>query len=160
MRTVEIADRKDFTEKLFLQDTFDGFLLREASFTTFASFSVDGRFRREFYDSREQELLPDQDYITWKQARPYCLSVIRGRRLPLRFRMILELPAGHPFCQAHPELAPAAESQELFLNIQYKEQVITCTSGSSMTRFIPGVFADQTWDDLLAVFLQENHILF
>ena len=48
MIALQIKHVKDFMSQLLLQDAFDHFLLSEASVTTFASFSIDGRLHPDF----------------------------------------------------------------------------------------------------------------
>ena len=154
MKMTEISDRKAFTSSLFLGGFFDELLLVEAAFTTYAVFTVDGRLQRAFFDSDEQDRLSEEDFIFWKQAKDFCFSVIRGKRPPLQFRVVLQLPASHPFCSLHPDLAREAASQNLYLNIQYRDQSIICTSGSSSRTFVPGTQPGRIWDDLLSEFLK------
>ena len=45
MVALRIEDMKVFTKKLFIGETFDRFLVREASIVTFNSFTIDGRVR-------------------------------------------------------------------------------------------------------------------
>ena len=146
MRVFEIQDIKKFTTDLFLRETFDGFELFEADFTTFASFHIDGRRQKDYFDTAEEEVMGDGDFSLWKEMKPFCLSVIKGRRLPLSFKIILRLPAGHPFAASDPALLKEAGSQNLFLNIQYRNRTLTCTTGASAAAFVPGITPGQEWD--------------
>ena len=53
MIALPIKHVKDFMNKLLLQDTFDRFLVSEASITTFTTFSIDGQLHADFYDTEK-----------------------------------------------------------------------------------------------------------
>ena len=55
MVALRIEDMKVFTKKLFIGETFDRFLVREASIVTFNSFTIDGRVRQGYYSEEELE---------------------------------------------------------------------------------------------------------
>ena len=48
MLALKITDQKDFTNKLFLGETFDAFWLNQAEIITSNIFSIDGRLRLIF----------------------------------------------------------------------------------------------------------------
>ena len=138
MRSFDINDMKSFTTKLFLRDTFDDFEICEADFVTFGSFHIDGRLQKDYFDTAEQETMGNSEFILWKDMRAFCLSLIRGKRLPLQFRIVLRLPLLHPLCRENAALYKEAETQNLYLNILYKNKRLTCTTGSASGTVIPG----------------------
>ena len=87
MLALKITDQKDFTNKLFLGDTFDLFWLNQAEITTSNLFTIDGRLQTEFFDNDQQEFLSSshRTYSLWKEVKPICYSIIRGKRAPLSF---------------------------------------------------------------------------
>ena len=153
MQVFEIQDIKKFTTELFLRETFDLFELFEAEFATFASFHIDGRLQMDYFDTAEQEVMEKGAFSLWKEMKPFCLSVIRGKRLPLSFKIILRLPATHPLAGTDPALFQEAASQNLFLNIQYRNRRLTCTTGASSSSFVPGITPGQEWDAAAERFL-------
>ena len=46
MIALKIEDLKTFTAQLFMGETFDHWLVREANIVTFNSFTIDGRIRQ------------------------------------------------------------------------------------------------------------------
>ena len=70
MIACNICDIKLFTKKLFIGETFDRFLLKEAEIVTFNTFSLDGRFSiilklpkaatEQFLTARKSQWLPEQ----------------------------------------------------------------------------------------------------
>ena len=69
MLALKITDQKDFTNKLFLGDTFDLFWLNQAEITTSNLFTIDGRLQTEFFDNDQQEFLGSshRTYSLWKE---------------------------------------------------------------------------------------------
>ena len=57
MLALKITDQKNFTNKLFLGDTFDLFWLNQAEIITSNVFSIDGKLQTDFFDNDEQEFL-------------------------------------------------------------------------------------------------------
>ena len=92
MLALKITDLKDFTNKLFLGETFDAFWLNQAEIITSNIFTIDGRLQTEFFDNDEQEFLTSSHRIfsLWKEVKPFCYSVIRGKRAPLSFKIVLQ----------------------------------------------------------------------
>ena len=160
MIALQISHVRDFMNKLLLTETFDTYLVSEATVTTFASFSIDGSLRREFYTGDESlssaDLPPEnQKQVTWDMIRPFCLQLIKGRRLPLSLRIVLELPEA--------ETAALLEDNDLnftpedifglFLNIQYRGGELSVTTGSSLRVFSQDRSLDQAWDRMVQEFL-------
>ena len=82
MIALQILDLKDFTSRLFLQETFDGFCLEEAEFQTRYTVSLDG-----YLTIQEKE----QQYIGWDAVRPLAFQILKGREMPHSFRITLRL---------------------------------------------------------------------
>ena len=93
MIALSIIDVKDFMNKLLIGEVFDRFFLVEASVTTFNTFTIDGRLQQDFFDTDTVAMHKSNsiEYSLWRDVKPYCFSVIRGRRTPLNFRIVLQL---------------------------------------------------------------------
>ena len=93
MLALKIIDVKDFMNKLLIGEVFDRFFLVEASVTTFNVFTIDGRLQQDFFDTDTADSLKSKsiDYSLWRDVKPYCFSVIRGKRTPLGFKIIFQL---------------------------------------------------------------------
>ena len=92
MLALKITDQKNFTNKLFLGDTFDLFWLNQAEIITSNVFSIDGKLQTDFFDNNEQEFLASshRTFSLWKEVKPFCYSVIRGKKAPLSFKIVLQ----------------------------------------------------------------------
>lgn len=157
MISLQIEQKKLFMNQLLLSEYFDAFLLSEAAFVTYSTFHIDGKLQKSYYSSEEQEELhlDEQDYSTWKQIRPFALSLIKGTHTPLSFRIIfrlskkntekLLLDSGLPFT--------AADVDGLYLNLHFQGQSLTCTTGTSLRTFTLDKSLDHLWDDKVKKYL-------
>ncbi len=93
MLALKITDVKDFMNKLLIGEVFDRFSLVEASVTTFNTFTIDGKLQYDFFDTDTKAAFEEKstEYSLWHDVKPYCFSIIRGRRTPLNFRIVFEL---------------------------------------------------------------------
>lgn len=164
MIALQITGLKNFMNRLFIGDLFDSFLLTEATFTTFSTFHIDGTLQKEFYGSEElSELYPEgQLYCSWQQVRPFCLTLIRGKRTPLEFKIVFRLAdAGLEklLRQSAPAFSPG-DVNGLFLNLHYRENRLTCTTGTSLSLFTLDKTLDHVWDDMVKRFFIKKEIDF
>lgn len=157
MLALKISDIKDFTNKLFIGEVFDHFQMTEASITTFNTFFIDGRLLCSFFDTDQQKSLAEhgRSFSLWKEVKPYCHSIIRGRRTPLQFKIIL-LASG---CSDHVDTLPE-NTNGRYLNIQYKNNSILCTTGVSQYTFTPDKTLEQNWDYTVLDFFQKKEIIY
>lgn len=164
MIALKITDVKDFMNRLLVGDTFDYFETAEVSITTFNTFSIDGRLRKDFFDTDAREMLEQagRSCSLWKDLKPFCYSVIRGKRTPLNFKIILQL--SHRQTQSALEKLNLSISPELisrlFLNLQYKNRELLCTTGAATQIFIPDKSLEQYWDSTILSYFQTRKILF
>ncbi len=92
MLALKITDVKDFMNKLLIGEVFDRFSLVEASVTTFNTFTINGKLHYDFFDTDTKAAFEENstEYSLWHDVKPYCFSIIRGRRTPLNFRIVFE----------------------------------------------------------------------
>lgn len=159
MLALHIVDVKDFTSKLFLGDVFNRFSLSEASFTTFATFIIDGLLQKDFFDT---ETVPANTYVYWEDVKPQCLSIIKGKRTPLRFKIIFQLAPENVvklLKQTNIPLQPE-DINGLYLNCQFDGEHLLCTTGTSLRIFSLDKSLDHVWDDMLLRFFRQKEIIF
>ena len=160
MIALKIEDRKQFTSGLFVGDLFDGFLVKEASVVTFNAFTIDGRVRKGYYTMEEQEELGMEEYSFWSAVRPFCFSLIKGKRLPGSFHIVLQLAgqAVKAFVKEY-DLSTASERMKgLYLNIRYEEGQIVCVTGTSLDFFTLDKSVEEAWDKKVQNFFKEHRI--
>lgn len=81
--------------------------------------------------------------------RPFCWSVIRGKRTPLSFKIVLHLSrSGVEAAVRNTDMGISSEQIDgLFLNLQFKNNSLLCTTGLSPPDFLYGKRPEQLWDD-------------
>ena len=135
MIALSIIDVKDFMNKLLIGEVFDRFFLVEASVTI--------------------------EYSLWRDVKPYCFSVIRGRRTPLNFRIVLQLSHKQTQQILNPSFPDGSVPDCRFcLNLQYRNDSLLCTTGVSYTSFCLDKRPEHLWDEIIRKFLSGQHIAF
>ena len=161
MLALQIPEVKPFMSKLLLGDTFDRFLIVEASVTTVFTAVLDGHIHPEFYP---EEQIPNHEagYLFWAQLRPVCLSLIRGQQTPLAFQITFRLSDSnmHRLLAQTPGEWEASEVAGLFLNIKYTGGTLTATTATSLRRFSLDKSLDQTWDTMVKKFFLQKGLPF
>ena len=153
MTALEIKITKNFMNALLVSEKFDAFLVEEASVTTFNTFVKD------FYTSEEIEAaggaLPV--FSQWKDIRPICFQLIKGKKTPVSFKVVLHASpeltaqiAQNPECGVDASLI-----RSLGLNIRYDKGRVTCVTGTAFTTFIMDKSVDALWDQYIRSFLAE-----
>ena len=141
MIALSIIDVKDFMNKLLIGEVFDRFFLVEASVTTFNTFTIDGRLQQDFFDTDTVAMHKSNsiEYSLWRDVKPYCFSVIRGRRTPLNFRIVLQLSHKQTQQILNPSFPDGSVPDCRFcLNLQYRNDSLLCTTGVSVYFFLSG----------------------
>lgn len=164
MKAYQIKDVKNFMSRLLGTDTFDSFLLAEASITTYNTVVIDGHIVKEFFtgDIQDDHILPLYEFSEWKNMRSLCFDLIKGRRTPVNFKFILHLK---------PELleqillrgnssVSASDVKAFVLNIKYDGSMLTCITATAFYTFLPDKTPDKLWDDHITHFLSEKEITY
>lgn len=163
MIALSIIDVKDFMNKLLIGEVFDRFFLVEASVTTFNTFTIDGRLQQDFFDTDTVAMHKSNliEYSLWRDVKPYCFSVIRGRRTPLNFRIVLQLSHKQTQQILNPSFPDGSVPDCRFcLNLQYRNDSLLCTTGVSYTSFCLYKRPEHLWDEIIRKFLSGQHIAF
>ncbi len=163
MLALKITDQKDFTNKLFLKDTFDLFWMNQAEIITSNVFTVDGSLKMDFFDNDEQDFLASSHRTCslWKEVRPLCYYIIRGKRAPLSFKIVLQFsPNKIPALLQGSSVNISPDTiSGLYLNLQYKNKMLLCTTGTSLTAFLPNKELEHLWDRFVLDFFSSKEIL-
>ena len=163
MQNLRFSEIKTVMHSLLLSSDFDSFLLREAQITTFSTFQIDGRFHGEWLNSDEtdrDEPLPD--YASWSMVRPFCYSLIRGKRTPLSFRFVFALAPYNVqklLSQTGIDLSPS-DIHGLYLNLHYDGKCLNAVTGTSLSVFTLDKSLDHAWDELVEKFFLKKGLFF
>lgn len=162
MVALQIDDLKLFTKQLFIGETFDSFLVREAEIVTFNRFTIDGKVRQGYYSDDELEIKRIERFSSWKTLRPFCFSLIKGSRLPESFLIVLQMPpAGmEKFLTGGSLNFPAEQVNGLYINVRYEDQKLLLVTGTSVSQFTMDKSLDREWDAAVKQFLKNKQIAF
>lgn len=136
-------DLKSCMSTLLLTDKLDHLMFIEGEITTFNTFHIDGYLQKDFL---EEETL--EAYSRWSTIREYCLSIIKGRKTPLRFSFIFSLPNERieSFVSDYGISEPTSNIQGLYLNLAYDGTDLRCTTGTSLKSFSLDKTIEKSWD--------------
>ena len=156
---LELTEVKECMSKLLLSEVFDPFYFIEGEITTFATFSMDGYLKKEFYD---KEAAPERDYALWKNVREYCFSLIKGKRTPLAFKFVLGLSDSNVeklLLGQGLDFKPQ-DVRGLYINLKYDGSKLQCITGTSMNLFTMDKSLEQAWDKMVQKFFTKQEIKF
>lgn len=168
-----VLDTKACMAELLLRTAFDEFLFIEGEITTFNRFTIDGLIHREFYgdttdpdsgdtprNEKESGAQGRLAYSAWKSLREYCFSIIKGKRTPLDFKLIFSLPdpAIETLIRKEQLDFQPETVQGLYLNFRYDGNVLTCTTGTSLSTFTMDKSLEHAFDQWTRRFFFDHHI--
>lgn len=163
MKAYIISDLKNFMNKLLLSDSFDYFLLEEGTIITYNTFQIDGHIRKDFFTKEEQEdsALCPYDFSLWKDIRPLCFQLIKGKRTPLGFKFVLLLLPEHmKSILRNNNFEDNLNLIKTFtLTIKYDQTEATLITGISTNTFLMDKTPEQLWDNAFQKFMDKNGIL-
>lgn len=169
MLALEITSMKNFMQQLLAADTFDIFLLEEATISAANTFTIDGHINQEFfYTDGEASTAPADtlgtpyEFRPWSEIRGLCFDLIKGRRTPLFFRFVLHLKPEKATALLESRGCDVDPSQvkALVLNIRYDGSKAVLTTGTAFHTFLLSKEPDTIWDKALEKYLAGKGIGF
>ena len=164
---IQITDRKFFMNSLLNGSSFDTFDLVEAAITTYCTFSIDGHFQADFYDPDEAAQKKEAGlslpvFSSWKDIRPVCFSLIKGRHTPKSFQFVLQADTEWAQELASKVLSAsnAVHLKGLYLTVRFDGTSMNCITGISFDTFVPDKSLDTLWDSTAQTFLSSLNIGF
>lgn len=162
MIALQMLDIKDFMSKLLIGNAFDPFWLSEASITTSVTYTLDGALHPDFFDTEEKEALDAEGrtYALWRDLKPFCFSIMKGKKTPLHFKIVFLLSQKNveKLLRDHPTGLTKEEIFGLFVNFQYDGTYLTCTTGTSIKTFTLDKTLEHVWDELIQKFFRQQKI--
>lgn len=150
MIALQITNTKQIMNALLVAESFDTFQMEEVTITTYNTFHMDGHMVKEFYSAEEIENSTDSfpEFSSWKDIRPICFQLIKGKRTPVSFRFVLHASPNIISEIANADACEVAENliRSLILNIRYENGRVTCITGTSFTTFLMDKSVEQLWD--------------
>lgn len=153
--------------QLLMTETFDRFSFIEGEIVTFNTFKLDGYLQKDFFDApdgyeSESSPAPLEEYSHWEDVREFCFSLIKGKRTPLSFRLILSLSPDNIVRlmeQTVPEMSPE-DVQGLYLNLKFDGMHLTCITGTSFRTFTMDKSLEHAWDEMVKKYFLKKEIEF
>lgn len=162
MLALKINSNKVFMNQLLVADTFDNFLLAEATISTANVYQIDGHINKEFYatDELTQAQAIPYDFAQWKDMKPLCFNLIKGKRTPLFFKFVLHLKPEQvsKLMAAGGSAVSQEEIKALVLTIKYDGNQTVLTTASAFHTFLMNKEPDILWDKALQQFLDRKGI--
>ena len=165
MIALQIQDIKNFMSKLLLSQTFDNFLLVEGTITTYNTFRIDGRIHKDFFSEEEIEErgLNNREFSLWKEVKPFCLELIKGKKTPLGFKFTFQLSKENTLklltSSGITSLQPENVSG-LLINIRFDSNGLSCITATNLNLFTLDKSLEHAWDDMVKRFLKQQEISF
>ncbi len=164
MLALQITSMKTFMNHLLVADTFENFLLAEAAISTANTYHIDGHINKDFYTAEElsDPVCCPYDFAQWKDLKPMVFHLIKGKKTPLFFKLVLHLQPQNvgKLLAAGGCSVPAEQVKALVLTIKYDGIHAVLTTGSSYNTFIMNKEPDAIWDKALMQFLTRKEIAF
>lgn len=154
MQSTNISDVKIFMKKLLIDDVFDHFLLDESTITTYNTFSINGHIQKSYYTDEEYEQLKNKDFTYWEAIKPMCFNIIKGKKTPLSFKIILKLDPEATLNFINEQgLNNDNIVSSLYININYENMALNCISATSYKSFSLDKTIENAFDKYIEKFL-------
>lgn len=150
MQSYDISNKKEFMSKLLKSPLFDDFEVREVILHTAFKMILEGKRNTAYFEQPIE--IPDSLYLCWREMRKYIYELIQGHRQPTFFKIILSTPL-------EKTLSLSQEADAFYLNIQFKENQLICSTGVSYKNFTLNQEPDKIWDEEIKLFLFNNHFM-
>ena len=159
MIALQITELKSFMGKLLATNTFDDFLLQEATLQMGIGYVIDGHINEAFYQNEEDQATEHLSFITYSEVRGTLFDLIKGKRTPLGFQVLLQLSPKK--CNLlFPEGLQTHLIKGLIMNIRYDGSKALITSGISYSSFSLDKAPELIWDEAMMAFLRSAGISF
>ena len=147
MEIFSIDERTEYLKELFEKEKYDSFYLYEVRVKTKLDYYVNGRLNREYFDTEEQADLPE--YVEWKDIKQIVYSYIKGKRLPIGFKIILMFNRENISRLLEMNNLPVKteDVSALFMNVVYEHEALSVTTGTSLKIFTMDKTLEHVWDD-------------
>lgn len=183
MIVAKILDVKKFMAGFLAGTMLDSYRMASGSVTTFCTFRIDGIYHKQFFedsaavrsDGNTAKKMQDRNasiagpsedgpavFVSWKDIRPFCFSIVRGKHTPLAFKFVFYYPseAVPEFCTKHSLVFDSENAPGLCLNLKFDQNGLFLTTGISRKSFSMDRSVDEAWDQYTKARLKELDISF
>ena len=151
MIALQITDIKSFTSQSLNSTSFDTFFLVEAFITTYQTIHIDGHIVPAYFEqttSSEEPSASLSEFSLWKDSRPFCFDLIKGKHTPVNFRFTLQASNSYlqKLLQKEDPDFDSTPIKGLILNIKYDQNQLFCITSVAYHSFIADKTLDKIWD--------------
>lgn len=156
MQSFDIDNRKDFMNKLLKSDLFDTFEVRDVVVHTAFKLAISGERNLEYFndsldiDSADNSSLTK--FLAWGEIRNHVYNLMSGNKLPTYFKIILSTNKERTL-----DICPDATT--LYLNITFKDNHISCGTGTAYATFTMNKSGELEWDERIKRFLFKHNFI-
>ena len=160
MLSLEITGVKKMTALLFTENTFDRFLFQSGQIQGQLSATFSGEKDPDFYQEDEREKEMREPFVRYETVRPLFFSLMKGKRPPLSFRIILITDKNTTNSLKVKSGFTDVEVSSLSLNLNYRAGVLYLSTGVSYAGFSLDKSLELYWDNTMRNFLLQKEIAF
>lgn len=147
MQSFDVINRKDFMAKLLKSDLFDTFEVKEVIAHVAFKMVLDGKRNKDYFeDINEAPLDTYSEFLTWGEIRKHVYELMTGKKLPTYFKIILST-------NQEKTKQLSLDASTFYLNITFRDNQMSCSTGIAYKGFTLDKSADQIWDDKIKRFL-------
>ena len=151
MNRITLTHPGKFMSLLLGKEDFDSYALVEADLLMASHFHVDGELQKEFYSQDSDDEVPDYAYIPYGQIRPTLFALVKGKKLPLKCKLVLLAPkeVTDLLCNCEDNTVPREAVRGLSLTVLYQNGSVSLTTGLSLNTFLPDKSLENLWDQYI-----------
>lgn len=149
MKSFEVEDVKNYMNQLLVNERFDSFYLYEARVKGALDYFVGGKLNMEYYDEDEKNEFDDSEYISWSKVKQIIYDLMKGKKLPINFKIILMFNRDNikRLIEMNNLPVKADDVGALFYNIHFEAGQLNVTTGTSLKVFTLDKRLEQLWDE-------------
>ncbi|MBR4025987.1 MAG: hypothetical protein IKJ01_00330 [Lachnospiraceae bacterium] len=164
MICLQISEIKNFMNTLLRTETFDKFLLQEATITNAVTYTINGQLTKDFYTNEELKTLHLMDcrFLPFSMLRKNCFDLIKGKRTPHSFRFVFLLSPEHlkKTVTAIGSNYTTDDISAIYMNLKYENHTLHLTTGVSYRIFSMDKTLENEWDKMVMKFLKQHGLVF
>lgn len=149
MKSYDIEDIKEYMNQLLVNERFDSFYLYEARVKGALDYFIGGKLNMDYYDEEEKKELEDSEYISWGQVKHIVYDLMKGKKLPINFKIILMFNRDNinRLIEMNNLPVKAEDVGALFYNVHFEAGKLNITTGTSLNVFTLDKRLEQLWDE-------------
>ncbi|SDB12716.1 DUF5721 family protein [Eubacterium oxidoreducens] len=160
MVALQLTNEQQFLDALLKNNTFDNFLLEEATIFSLATFSIDGHINESLLkgDDEKRAMFEGCDCLPFSYLKKSFAAYFADPKLIHSYQLTMKLSTENLIrtIRAIDEKLSPADYAGLYMNFRMQNQLLTCTPGVSHLTFTMDHQVDRAWDHMTEVFLKQS----